>query len=142
MQFRELYAMCMPVLLPSRNDFLLHAADTFEKLADNLGHAPNKDWLPRRSLWERRHPFSPWPGEQRDFRGGAYTKTNFYWVDWLEYFQWPHVQVFHGLPHLLTLVRTLPLWQISHAMAGVNEEAYEKATSFWRAALPGLVKSF
>lgn len=138
MQFRELYNMNMPLLMPSESDSLLHAAVWQEKLYNNLKTIPGKNWLPRSKFWMQRHPFSPWP--PHDSRtglgdGSEYARASMYWVQWLEFFQWPFVQHYHGIPHLLELARTSHFDTISWKMADFNYAACERARTFWRASL-------
>ncbi|CAE8707540.1 unnamed protein product [Polarella glacialis] len=138
-QFRELYNMNMPLLVPDRHDFLLHANVWHDRLMNDLQHVPSELWKPPpEDYWKLRHPFSPWLPPP-DPPSSEYAQASLYWVQWSEFFQWPHIQHFHGFPHLLQLAHSSSFGSISWRMAEFNRIDFERATLFWQATLPALL---
>lgn len=135
MQYREIYNMNIPILLPFKRDLLLHASEWSEKLMNNLQHLPAENWQPRDKYWKLRHPYSPWPP---DPDSPEYVHVNMYWVHWFDFYM-PHVQQFQGIPHLLKIIGELQFAKISESMAVFNRGSQERAHEFWQDCLPGLV---
>ncbi|CAJ1372597.1 unnamed protein product [Effrenium voratum] len=133
-QWREFYNMGLPLLVPHREDLMSHSRYWFERLWHNLQHVPEEKWMPSRAHWAKRHPFSPWMPLKT--WSSQYAQATMYWSQFLEFFTWPHVQFFRGVPDLVRKARTLDFPAISRAMSAWTLQGVAEAESFWR-AVPG-----
>ena len=135
-QWREFYNMEMPMLLPHRQDLLCRARTWIKRLWNDLRNVPSENWMPQQRFWSQRHPFSPMP---LHFQGAEFVKSHMYWSQWLEFFLWPHVQFYQGLPDLILKATGLNFERISKRMLESNKEAVRNAHGFWIDILPVLL---
>merc|ERR1711862_767142 len=119
----------MPLFVPRREDLMLQSNSWHRKLLNNLEDVPDENWVPEQHHWAKDHPFSPFP--PRDPEKAEYVLANMYWSQWLEYFKWPHVTTFSGMPHLLQLVVSVDFSAISAKMSEFNRASLWTAMDFW-----------
>merc|ERR1712194_745486 len=120
MGFYELYAMAVPLYMPSRTTLPLFVNQDYAVCPDfeglRPGHVPH-------SL----HPHSPFDVDDWD----AMT----YWTQFTDYLSTPHVEYFESVPQLIVKLNTIDHHVRSREMRKVHTERVGVATTFWTSVL-------
>ncbi|CAE7480396.1 CYP704C1 [Symbiodinium necroappetens] len=118
--FYELYAMGVPIYMPSRDSLPLYVSQDYSVCPDfegsRPGHAPH-----------RVHPHSPFDTDD----WAAMT----YWAAFTDYLTLPHISHFDSVPSLLKQLAAADHQKISHSMQRAHMEHLGVAMSFWCQAL-------
>ncbi|CAE7655948.1 CYP704C1 [Symbiodinium pilosum] len=118
--FYELYAMGVPIYMPSRDTLPLYVSQDYSICPDfegsRPGHAP-----------DRVHPHSPFDTDD----WAAMT----YWAAFTDYLTLPHISHFDSVPSLLRQLHAADHQKISHSMQRAHMEHLGVAMSFWSQAL-------
>ncbi|CAE7326622.1 CYP704C1 [Symbiodinium sp. KB8] len=118
--FYELYAMGVPIYMPSRDSLPLYVSQDYSVCPDfegsRPGHAPH-----------RVHPHSPFDTDD----WAAMT----YWAAFTDYLTLPHISHFDSVPSLLKQLAAADHQKISHSMQRAHMEHLGVAMSFWSQAL-------
>lgn len=118
--FYELYAMAVPLYMPSRDTLPLYVSQDYAVCPDFEGHRPGH--APHRV-----HPHSPFDTDD----WAAMT----YWTNFTDYLTLPHISHFDSVPHLLQKLEANDHREISKAMQKTHVEILGAAATFWSDSL-------
>ncbi len=106
----DFYISNIPIFVPSIKlmNVLKNVNDRTLKHETYCGSG-SKDIEPHASST---HPFSPNDDSDEPYK---------YWLQYADYFQWPHVTIFESLPYLIQKLKTINLKDISDKMKRYNK---------------------
>jgi len=118
--FYELYAMGVPLFLPSKATLPLYINQDYAVCPDFEGHRPGHSPL-------KVHPHSPF--DRDDFEAMSY------WSQYTDYHRFPHVTYFESIPELIMKLGKQDHRATSRKMLQAHQQHLGVATTFWLSAL-------
>ena len=132
MSLFEFYNMHIPLFIPSKR-LLADYHAKYDLLCERTwecihGKKVSKSQLPR-------HPESTSVIKDFDPNDDVHPQALMEWLQFADFYLWPHILLFDSLEHLVELMRTADLAAVSRGMAEFSAKQQQDILSRWEAIL-------